>query len=75
MKRVTLSSKNQIVIPREARERLGLRPGDRLDVTVDEERIVIERSDEDLSESLRGLLRRYYGDVRDYLAAERDSWE
>ena len=75
MARVTLSSKNQIVIPREAREKLGLRPGDRLDVSVETEKIVIEKSDEDLSGSLRGLLRRYYGDVGAYLEDERRSWE
>jgi AbrB family looped-hinge helix DNA binding protein len=31
---VKMSSKHQIVVPREAREALGLRPGDRLLVTV-----------------------------------------
>jgi AbrB family looped-hinge helix DNA binding protein len=32
MKTVTLSTKYQLVIPREARERLGLRPGAKLTV-------------------------------------------
>ena len=31
---VKMSSKHQIVVPREAREALGLKPGDRLLVTV-----------------------------------------
>jgi AbrB family looped-hinge helix DNA binding protein len=34
MAEATLSSKNQIVIPREAREALGVQPGDKLLVVV-----------------------------------------
>lgn len=70
-----LSSKNQIVIPREARERLGLRPGDRLDVHIDAGRIIIEKGPEDLSGSLEGLLRGSFGeDAEAYLAEERRAW-
>lgn len=75
MTRVKMSSKNQIVIPREARERLGLRPGDRLVVSVEDGRIVLERTPEDPGEALRGLLRECYGDVDAYVARERGSWE
>ncbi len=38
---VTLSSKGQIVIPREIRQTLGLRKGDRLYVTREGDRIVL----------------------------------
>src|SRR5437879_12863769 len=37
---VTLSSKNQVVIPQEARKKLGVGPGARLLVLVKEDRIV-----------------------------------
>ena len=37
---VKLSSKHQIVVPREAREALGLRPGDRLLVSVRDDGVV-----------------------------------
>jgi len=70
-----MSSKNQIVIPREARERLGLRPGDRLVVSVEGGRIVLERTPEEPEDALRGLLRGCYGDVDRYVARERGSWE
>lgn len=71
-----MSSKNQIVVPREAREKLGLRPGDRLLVTVDEERIVMEKAPQDLGAALYGLLEGCFGDDLDrYLEEERGSWE
>ena len=71
-----LSSKNQIVVPREAREKLGLRPGDRLLVSVDAERIVMEKAPEDLGAALHGLLAGCFGDDLDrYLEEERGSWE
>lgn len=71
-----ISSKNQIVVPLEAREKLGLRPGDRLLVTVEGERIVMEKAPEDLAAALGGLLQGCFGDDLDrYLAEERGSWE
>lgn len=53
---VKMSSKNQIVVPKEAREALGLRSGDRLIVTVREEEIRLEREPRDLAGRLEGLL-------------------
>lgn len=38
---VTLSSKGQIVIPREVREALGVRKGDRFAVTLEGERVIL----------------------------------
>ena len=44
MAEATLSSKNQIVIPREAREALGLKPGDKILVVVrGERRLVLQK--------------------------------
>lgn len=40
---VTLSTKGQIVLPREIREALGLQKGDRLTVTLEGERLVLTR--------------------------------
>lgn len=39
----TLSSKNQIVIPREAREALGLRPGDKLLIVVRGDHMILQK--------------------------------
>lgn len=53
---VKMSSKNQIVVPKEAREALGLRSGDRLQVTVRDGTIRLEREPRDLAGRLEGLL-------------------
>lgn len=54
---VKMSSKNQIVVPKEAREALQLRPGDRLLVTVRDDGVLeMEREPRDLAAKLEGLL-------------------
>ncbi|MXX68507.1 MAG: AbrB/MazE/SpoVT family DNA-binding domain-containing protein [Gemmatimonadales bacterium] len=54
---VKMSSKNQIVVPKAAREALGLAPGDRLAVSVDGETVMMEKLPPDDEDRLRGLLR------------------
>ncbi len=53
---VKMSSKHQIVIPREARRALGLRPGDRLMVTVSGDVIEMRAAPRDVVSELEGLL-------------------
>jgi AbrB family looped-hinge helix DNA binding protein len=54
---VKLSSKHQIVVPREAREALGLRPGDRLLVSVRDDGVIeMRRRPEDPAGELEGIL-------------------
>ena len=53
---VKMSSKHQIVVPREAREALGLRPGDRLLVSVVGEVIEMRLETSDVVASLEGIL-------------------
>ncbi len=53
---VKLSSKHQIVVPREARAALDLKPGDRLLVTVRDTSVIeLEREPADLVAELDGL--------------------
>jgi AbrB family looped-hinge helix DNA binding protein len=74
MAEATLSSKNQIVIPREAREALQLKPGDKLIVTAHGGKILILEKPKSYGKAIRGLVPRgYYG--KDYLRKERRSWE
>lgn len=40
---VSLSTKGQIVLPREIREALGLQKGDKLEVRLEEDRVVLTR--------------------------------
>lgn len=53
---VKMSSKHQIVVPREAREALGLRPGDRLLVSIVGEVIEMRLEPHDVVASLEGIL-------------------
>jgi AbrB family looped-hinge helix DNA binding protein len=73
MTQATLSAKNQIVIPREAREALGVKPGDKLLVVVRGERVIVLQKPESHHAAIRGLARGVY--PKGYLEKERESWE
>jgi AbrB family looped-hinge helix DNA binding protein len=66
----TLSSKNQIVIPREAREALQLKPGDKLLVGAHGGKIVIMEKPKSYHRAMLG--RGAY--PKTYLKKERQSW-
>lgn len=71
----TLSSKAQVVLPAEVRRRLGLRPGDRLVIEVEDDHVVIRKapsSDVDALAALRSELWRGYAHA---LEQARDEWE
>jgi AbrB family looped-hinge helix DNA binding protein len=70
---VTLSTKNQIVVPREAREALGLKPGDKILVVVCGEKLLVLKKPVSTHAAIRGLARGVY--PRGYLQKERRSWE
>ena len=53
---VKMSSKNQIVVPKVARDALGLEAGDRLVVSVRDDRIEMEKQPADLEDRLEGTL-------------------
>lgn len=63
---VKMSSKNQIVVPKPARDALHLEPGDRLIVTVRGEVIEMEKQPPDIEDRLAG----YLGD----LSSGEDLW-
>ena len=55
---VKMSSKNQIVVPKVARDALGLEPGDRLVVTLGGDGAIrMEKQPPDLEDRLEGALR------------------
>ena len=70
MAEATLSSKHQIVIPREAREALQLKPGDKLLVRVHGGTILVLEKPKSYHRAILG--RGAY--PKDYLKKERDSW-
>jgi AbrB family looped-hinge helix DNA binding protein len=69
----TLSAKNQIVIPREAREALGVKPGDKLLVVVRGDTVIILKKPKSYHAAIRGIARGLY--PSDYLEQERGSWD
>lgn len=74
---VTLSSKNQVVIPKEARDALHLTPGRRLLVQVEGDMIIMIPEPEDPLKALRGLHKEVWEgmDTDQYLREERASWD
>ena len=73
MAEATLSSKNQIVVPREAREALGVRPGDKLLIVVRGNTVVILPRPGSWTKALHGLADKQYPEG--YLEEERKSWD
>jgi len=73
MAEATLSAKNQIVIPREAREALKLKPGDKLLVVVRGDRLIVLQKPKSFHKAIAGLARGTY--PSSYLQEERDSWD
>lgn len=69
-----MSSKNQIVIPKEAREALGLRPGDQLIVQVWEGKLRLTPYPESFTDALKGLGKHLWEgiDVKEYLRKVRE---
>lgn len=73
-----VSTKHQIAVPSEARHQLGIQAGDRLDVTVSDDAIVLRKRPRRASDRLRGLAsgtRTYEPDPDTYLRRLRDEWE
>lgn len=71
---VTLSSKNQVVIPQEARDALGVGPGTRMMVLVKEDRIVFMPEPRDFAAHAKGRFKGLWGDAGRYLERERKDW-
>lgn len=67
----TLSSKSQITIPAWARRQLGLEPGARIRLRLEDDRLVIEPVHKAIDE-LEGALRGVYGDPDAYVDALRE---
>ncbi len=75
MTTVKISGKNQVVVPREAREHLGVGPGDELLVVPKGGHVIILAKPGSISAALAGSGKGLYGKTRRYLKGERHSWE
>ena len=73
MAHATLSSKNQIVIPKEAREALGIKSGDKMVIVVRGKTVIVLQKPDARHPAIRGLAKSPYGPR--YLEKERQSWD
>lgn len=73
---VKVSSKHQIAVPSEVRRRLGIKAGDRLEVEVQGDVIVLRPRAGTVADRLRGAGRGLYPpDPVSHVRALRDEWE
>jgi len=72
-----LSGKNQVVVPKEIREQLGIKPGDDLLFIVRGDEIIVRPRPASFAQALRGLHKQIWADidVERWLKEERSSWE
>jgi AbrB family looped-hinge helix DNA binding protein len=74
---VTLSSKNQIAIPRAARKKLAIGPGDQLILDIDKDNLILKPKPKSYTKHLRGLHKTVWSGLNatDYVRKEREIWE
>jgi len=74
---ITVSSKYQIVIPREAREKLDLKAGDKLIIKVNNEKIIIYPQPKSYAKYSLGLGKEIWQgvDAAEYVKKERQTWK
>jgi AbrB family looped-hinge helix DNA binding protein len=72
----TISSKNQITLPIQLLREIGLKPGDRLAVTRDGNKLILRARPKNWVEYYRGSLKGLYGNTREeidaYIEEQRD---
>jgi len=74
---ITVSSKYQIVIPREAREKLDLKAGDKLIIKANNEKIIIYPQPKSYAKYSLGLGKKIWKgvDATKYVKKERQAWK
>jgi AbrB family looped-hinge helix DNA binding protein len=72
---VKVSNKHQIVVPKEARDRLNIKKGTKLLAMVRENRLVLIPKPKDYVGTLEGLGKEIWRGDKGYLKRERKSWK
>ncbi len=73
MYEVKLSSKNQIVIPRQVRNALRVKAGDKIIIVTRGDSVILLRKPKRYAQVTAGMGKGVYS--TDYLKKERDSWQ
>ncbi len=73
---VRVSRKHQVVVPREAREALGVGAGDELVVEVEKGKVLVKARPRSYAKHMLGLHKSVWKGVKveDYLRREREAW-
>lgn len=73
---VKVSRKNQIAVPSEVRRKLGIRPGDRLQVEVEEGKMVLRPEADDWVDRLASIAPEIWEgvDAQEYVNELRGEW-
>lgn len=74
---IKVSSKYQIVIPRDAREKLNLKVGDKLIIKANNEKIIIYPQPRSYTKYALGLGKEIWQDIdaTEYVRKERQTWK
>ncbi len=74
---VTVSSRNQIIIPKAARDKLSIEPGDQLILEVERDSLILKPRPKSYTKHLRGLHRLVWRkvDAVKHVRKERDRWK
>jgi AbrB family looped-hinge helix DNA binding protein len=74
---VTISSKNKITIPKAARNKLSIEPGDQLILEVERDSLILKPRPKTYTKHLRGLHRLVWRkvDAVQFVRKERDTWK
>lgn len=78
MLKVKVNSRNQIVIPAEARRKLGIKPGDELILDIYEGAMFVMREPDDHLEELKQIGKQLFPTEQsgqEWLQQERDTWK
>lgn len=70
-----VSTKYQVVIPKEIREPLNIQPHDELLFLLDGDAIVIRPKPVNFTQAIRGLYQELWPDPDEWLESERSAWE
>lgn len=70
-----ISTKYQVVIPKEIRELMNLQPRDTLLFLIDGDTVILRPKPKSFTKTLRGLHRHIWADSEKWLEDERSSWE
>ena len=71
---IKVGNHHQIVIPQEARKRLGIKSGDRLLLDVQDGMIVLLPEPRSYTRSLAGLHRGIWEEAGNHILTEREAW-